>query len=131
MLCDKSFFFLVRGWLFILEECACIQSEGELFIVGKFKHMFILSKFKHDSWSGQSHAHRSPLSTIFEDECCATKVFFLVRGWLFIWEKCACIQSEGELFIVGKFKHGHLLTGHLLAIYLLAIYWPFTYYSGH
>ena len=43
--------------------------------------------------------------------------FFLVRGWLFIWEECACLTSEDELFNVGKFKQGHLLTGHLLAIY--------------
>ena len=73
-----------------------------------------------------------PHSTIFEDECCATSFFFLVRGRLFIWEEFACIQSEGALFNLGKLKHGllltghllgHLLTGPLLAIYLLAIYW--------
>jgi len=51
-----------------------------------------------------------------------------VRGWLFIWQEHACVITEGELFIVGKFKHGHLL-----AIYLLAIYWPLTYwpFTGH
>ena len=31
--------------------------------------------------------------------------FFLVSGWLFIWEEYACIQSEGALFNLGQFKH--------------------------
>ena len=97
---------------------ACLTSEGELFIVGKFKH-----------GSGESHAASSQ-HYICGRVLCDKIIFSCERAALYLGG-VSLPHIRGRVVYCGRVQTWPLtdwpFTGHSLTGHLLSIDWPFTY----